>query len=197
MKRYTTVEEYFLDQDKGRELVLTLRNILQESELEETLKWSTPCYTLKNKNVIGIVCFKNHIALWFFNGVFLEDKTRILRNAQEGKTKGLRQWVFNFTDILDVSLIKEYINEAIENQKQGKEIKPEKNKLVTISPEIKAAFEIESEFEKAFNNLTPSKQKDYIEHIDRAKRQTTKESRLAKIIPMIKRGEGLHDKYKK
>lgn len=197
MKRYTTIEEYFIDQNEGRELVLILRKILQDSELEETLKWSTPCYTLKKKNVIGIGCFKNHVALWFFNGVFLEDKAKVLKNAQEGKTKGLRQWVFEFTDTLDVLLIKEYIQEAIENQKQGKEIKPERRKIVTISPEIKVAFEIEPEFEVAFKSLSPSKQKDYIEHIDKAKRQATKESRLAKIIPMIKRGEGLHDKYKK
>lgn len=197
MKRYTNIEEYFLDQEQGRELILALRQILKDTTLEEKLKWSTPCYTLKNKNVIGLGSFKNHVALWFFNGVFLEDKAKVLRNAQEGKTKALRQWVFDFDGTLDVDLIKAYIEEAIENQKQGKEMKPEKTKTVTISPELLESFKVDAEFEKAFKNLSLSKQREYIEHIDSAKRQATKESRLTKVIPMIKRGEGLHDKYKK
>lgn len=198
MKRYSTIEEYFLDQDKGRELILALRKVLQKSELEETLKWSTPCYTLGKKNVVGIGCFKNHVALWFFNGVFLKDDAKVLRNAQEGKTKGLRQWVFDFEDTLDIPLITSYVEEAIENQKQGKEVaKAKKATSVEISPEIEAAFKTDSDFEKAFKALTMSKQKEYIEHINSAKRQATKESRLAKIIPMVNRGEGLNDKYKR
>lgn len=197
MKRYTTIEAYFLDQDNGRELVLTLRKLLQKTELTEMLKWSTPCYTLGKKNVIGIGCFKNHVALWFFNGVFLKDELNVLRNAQEGKTKGLRQWVFNFDETLDIPLIAAYIEEAIENQKQGKEIKPEKVTKLPISPEIEAVIKVDNIFKQAYMALSMSKQKDYIEHINSAKRQTTKESRLLKIIPMIKRGEGLFDKYKK
>lgn len=197
MKKYPHIEAYFLDQKNGREIVLALRKLLLESELEETLKWSTPCYTLGKKNVVGIGCFKNHVALWFFNGVFLKDESKVLRNAQEGKTKGLRQWQFNFDDNLDVPLITAYIEEAIENQKQGKEIKTKKVTSVIISPEIEAIFKLDPEFKNAFQKLSLSKQKDYIEHIDSAKRQATKESRLAKIIPMINRGEGLNDKYKK
>lgn len=197
MKRYTSIEDYFLDQEKGRELILALRNVLLDSELTETLKWSIPCYTLINKNVIGMACFKNHVAIWFYNGVFLEDKAQVLRNAQEGKTKGLRQWTFNFDDTLDIDLIKAYIQEAIENQKLGKIVKPTKTKEVKISPEIEQVFNVDPDFEKGFKALSLSKQKDYIEHIDSAKRQTTKESRLTKIIPMIIRGEGLNDKYKK
>lgn len=197
MKRYTTIEAYFLDQDKGRELVLTLRKLLLKTELTETLKWSTPCYTLGKKNVVGIGCFKNHVALWFYNGVFLEDSSHVLKNAQEGKTKGLRQWIFDFDETLDLSLISAYIEEAIENQKLGKEIKPQKVTKLTISPELEAVIKVDDLFKKAFMALSMSKQKDYVEHINSAKRQTTKESRLLKIIPMIKRGEGLHDKYKK
>ena len=48
----------------------------------------------------------------------------------------------------------------------------------------------------AFKLLTPSKQREYCEYIDTAKRETTKQTRLEKIKPMIIQGIGLHDKYK-
>lgn len=51
-------------------------------------------YILNGKNVIGLGAFKNHFAIWFFNGVFLKDEKQLLTNAQEGKTKALRQMHF-------------------------------------------------------------------------------------------------------
>ncbi len=48
----------------------------------------------------------------------------------------------------------------------------------------------------SFNTITPSIQKDYCEYISEAKREAIKQTRLDKIIPMILKGVGLHDKYK-
>jgi len=38
--------------------------------------------------------------------------------------------------------------------------------------------------------------KEYMEHIDEAKQEKTKISRLEKIKPLVLAGKGLHDKYK-
>jgi uncharacterized protein YdeI (YjbR/CyaY-like superfamily) len=48
----------------------------------------------------------------------------------------------------------------------------------------------------AFGAFRPSKQKEFIEHINSAKREDTKKERLEKMIPMIIAGMGLNDKYK-
>ena len=40
------------------------------------------------------------------------------------------------------------------------------------------------------------KQREYSEYIIEAKREETKQKRVEKIIPMIKIGAGLNDKYK-
>ncbi len=50
---------------------------------------------------------------------------------------------------------------------------------------------------KAFDAMTPGKRREYADHISEAKRTETKTSRLAKILPMIAAGAGLHDKYRK
>ena len=47
-----------------------------------------------------------------------------------------------------------------------------------------------------FEGFTNSKQREFAEHIANAKRETTKQARLDRIIPMILSGVGLHDKYR-
>lgn len=98
---------------------------------------------------------------------------------------------------INKNAVLDYIKEAINNQKLGKELKPEKKgKKLLISKELKEVFKHNSELTEAFNNLTAYKQKEYVEYIDTAKREATKQSRLEKIIPIILKGAGLNDKYK-
>lgn len=90
-----------------------LQTIISKTNLIETIKWGTPVYTSNGKNVVGITGFKNHFALWFYKGVDLKDKNKVLVNAQEGVTKSLRQWRFTSKSEIDEKLILEYIEEAI------------------------------------------------------------------------------------
>ena len=76
----------------------------------------------------GIAAFKNHYALWFHQGVFLKDTQQKLVNAQEAVTKALRQWRFEKDDPIETELILAYVEEAIQNSIDGKEIKPQRRK---------------------------------------------------------------------
>lgn len=195
MEMSKTVEEYLSKHPEYNKELTLLRTILNNTELEETVKWGIPNYTIKGKNVVGIGAFKSYVGLWFYNGSFLTDKHKVLINAQEGKTKGMRQWRFENISDIDEKLITQYVLEAIENQNQGKEIKPEK-KPVVIPDELKEALSKNSQLSEAFDKLTPGKQKEYGEYIAEAKRSETRQKRLDKIIPMIQLGVGLNDKYK-
>jgi uncharacterized protein YdeI (YjbR/CyaY-like superfamily) len=196
MKKVNSVEEYIEINSHFGEALTVLRQIINSTDLEETLKWSAPVYTLNGKNVLGLGAFKNHFGIWFFNGVFLKDEKQLLSVAQE-KTKGLRQMRFESHSEIDKNAVLSYIKEAIENQKLGKELKPEKKgNMVIIPKELNATLKTNSLLQDAFKNLTPFKQREYAEYIDTAKRAETKKSRLEKIVPMILKGIGLNDKYK-
>ena len=197
MKKVTSVEEYIENNSHYKTELETLRALLLSTQLMEHIKWNAPVYSLNNKNVVGLGAFKNHFCLWFFNGVFLKDKANILYNAQEEKTKALRQVRFNSADDVNLALIKSYIDEAIKNQELGKELKPKRTTTKKAQPkELKDALSNNEELQKAFKKLSQSKQNEYCDHIVSAKREATKQSRLEKIIPQILNGEGLHDKYK-
>lgn len=197
MKRASSPEEYIEYHENWSHLLNDLRAVLLDTELEETIKWGAPVYTINGKNVVGLGAFKHHASLWFFNGVFLKDDQQKLVNAQEGKTKALRQWRFETNELTDKSLVKSYVLDAIENQKLGKVIKPNRNKKeVVIEGLLKNSLTADTAFKIAFENLTPGKQREYAEHISSAKREATQLNRLEKIKPMVLAGKGLHDKYK-
>jgi len=178
-----------------RELEL-LKSILNKTELIETTKWGAPVYTSNNKNIVGLGGFKNYFAIWFFNGVFLKDEKKLLVNAQEGITKSLRQWRFSSIEELDEEVILEYVHEAIQNEKEGKAIKPVKRELI-IPDYFANMLQNNPELQTAFNKFTPYKQKEFIEYLETAKREETRNSRLEKILPMISEGIGLNDKFRK
>lgn len=197
MKKVSSIEEYIEVNTHFAEELTILRNIIASTELEETIKWNAPVYTLNGKNVVGLGAFNNHFGIWFFNGVFLKDEKNLLINAQENKTKALRQMRFESKTDINEAEVLSYVKEAIENQKLGKEIKPTRaTKPVVVPIELKTAFTKNKNLENAFNVLTPGKQREYCGYINDAKRETTKLSRIEKIIPMILKGVGLHDKYK-
>ncbi|WP_179344903.1 YdeI/OmpD-associated family protein [Winogradskyella ursingii] len=197
MKKNHTVEEYIESNDHWAEALKRLRNILLKTELEETIKWSMPTYCINGKNVLGIGAFKQHFCLWFHQGVFLKDDDSLLINAQENKTKALRQMRFESLDDINDAVVLSYINEAIANQKAGKEIKPKRaSKKVDVPPELNSILKANKNLQESFNTLTAGKQREYCEYIETAKRETTKQSRLEKITPMILNGVGLNDKYK-
>jgi uncharacterized protein YdeI (YjbR/CyaY-like superfamily) len=145
---------------------------------------------------LGLGAFKNHFGIWFFNGVFLKDENNLLEKAQE-KTKALRQMRFESLEDIDKNVVLSYVKEAIENQKLGKELIPErKEKTVVIPKELLNELKVDSALFDAFKMLTPGKQREYCEHIESAKQEKTKRSRIEKIKPMILNGIGLYDKYK-
>lgn len=196
MKRYKTVDEYIDNEEKWGDELRQLRAILNSTELEETVKWGGPCYTFEGKNLVGLGAFKSHVALWFFQGALLADHDNVLVNAQDGKTKALRQWRMESKKEIKTRLIKAYIKEAILLQQQGEEIKPARGKPVVLPPELQKAFAADKKTRTHFASLTPGKQREYAEYIADAKRQETKLKRLEKILPMIQEGQGLNDKYR-
>ena len=124
MKRYKTVDQYIAGAEQWQQELIRLREILQSTPLEETVKWGGPCYTHGGKLVVGIGGFKSYVGLWFFQGALLSDKDGVLMNAQEGRTKAMWKWSFNSLKEIKAWQIKAYVKEAIELQEPANKSKP-------------------------------------------------------------------------
>lgn len=196
MKRHESVDAYVDSLDKWKDEIVRLRQILNSTQLQECVKWGAPAYTYQGKIVIGLAAFKEHFGIWFHQGALLKDKNGVLINSQEGKTKALRQWRMQSAKEIKPAVIKSYVKESIENIEKGAEIKPDRNKPISIPPELAQALKKNKKAQATFAGLTPGKQREYAEYISDAKRLETKQNRIEKILPMIISGVGLNDKYK-
>ena len=189
------ITAYFEKQAHWKEGLELLRRSILELGLKEEVKWGMPTYTMGGKNLIGLCGFKHHFGIWFFQGVFLSDPLQLLVNAQEGKTKGMRNVKFTDVSQVDIKALLPYFEETIKNHKAGKKIEVSRNSKQLEMPDL-LQNALEKEGMKEFNNLSNSKQNEFKEYILTAKREATQLSRLEKIIPLILERIGLNDKYK-
>lgn len=170
-----------------------LRSVLIKTELKEESKWGSPCYTYNGNNVIMLQSFKAYCALMFFKGSLVKDPKGLLIKAGENSNNA-RQ--IRFTHIDQVKKILPFltsvINEAIQIETDG--MKLEKvTSTIDIIPELKNAFKKNPPLKKAFDGLTPGRQRGYHIFFSQAKQSTTRTSRIEKYTPAILAGKGMQD----
>ncbi|MFK8032307.1 MAG: YdeI family protein [Gammaproteobacteria bacterium] len=197
MTKTESVEDYIKQSDKWESELAELIAVLQSTTLEESIKWGTPCYSHHGKNVISVASYTDYFGLWFHQGALLSDTSKKLINAQEGRTKALRQWRMTKAADIKPTIIKRYIKESIANVDKGKEIKPSKAKEISIPPQLNDALSSDAKVADAFECLTPRKRREYAEFVTQARLPATKLRRVKKIVPMILKNVGLHDRYRK
>ena len=197
MRKFKDVDEYFASLETWQAELLRLREIMLDTGLTEALKWSIPNYHHGKKIVLGICGFKDHFGVWFHQGALLSDPQNVLSNAQEGKTKAMRQWRMKTKRDIKVRILKSYVNESIELIEQGVEIKSEPKGDVVVPPELSSVLLNNHLAHEKFKLFSPYKQREFAEYIQDAKRVETKQRRIEKILPMIVDGIGLNDKYRK
>ena len=171
-----------------------LREIVMECDLVEDFKWMHPCYTDNGNNIVLIHGFKEYCALLFHKGALLEDDKGILVQ-QTKNTQIARQMRFRTIEEIQKhkNTIKEYIEEAIQNEKEGKKVELKKTSEYETPEELLTAFEDDEKFKKAFNKLTPGRQRGYLLHFSSAKQSKTRTSRIEKAKPKIYEGRGYNE----
>lgn len=188
------VYEYLDKLIKWQQELTALRSIVIDCGLEEDFKWKHPCYTFNKKNIVIIHEFKEYCAISFFKGALLKDLNKILIQPTENIQSG-RQIIFkNLNEIIQTeSIIKTYIYEAIEVEKLGLQVEMKKTTDYEVPTELKEKFTKDSDFENAFNKLTPGRQRGYLLHFSQPKQSKTRVARIEKNKNRIFSGKGLND----
>lgn len=171
-----------------------LRYIAIACGLDEELKWGSPCYSYKKHNVAIIGGLKNSCVLSFFKGALLKDEHQLLKepgpNTQAART-------IKFQHISEIhelsSIIKAYFFEAIEIEKAGLKVEFKEKTELIFPAELDEIFAKNKEFETAFYQLSPGRQRAYNLHFSAPKQSKTIVARIEKAIPQIMQGKGLHD----
>jgi uncharacterized protein YdeI (YjbR/CyaY-like superfamily) len=171
-----------------------LRKIVLDCGLTEELKWGCPCYTFENSNIVLIHGFKDYCAFLFFKGALLNDPNGILIQ-QTKNVQSARQIRFtNLKEIVSMEkILKAYIYEAIELERAGLQVKLRKTSDFEVPEEFQKRLDKSSTLKKAFDALTPGRQRAYIFYFSQPKLSKTRESRVEKSLQQILKGKGLED----
>jgi len=192
--RNPKVDFFFDKESKWQKEYEQLRAIVLDCGLDEELKWGCPCYAFEKANIVLIHGFKEYCALLFFKGALLKDTEGILIQ-QTKNVQSARQ--IRFTDLSEITKmkkkLKEYIYEAIEVEKAGLKVKLKKTADFEMPGELQHKLNKNAALKKAFNALTPGRQRAYIFYFSQAKQSKTREERIEKSIPQILDGKGLND----
>lgn len=188
------VDSYIEKSKKWRHEVEQLRKIILEFHLTEELKWGVPCYTFKNKNIVLIHGFKEYCAILFVKGVLLKDPNSVLIQQTENVQAGRQIRFTSARDIVEMeSVLKTYINEAIEVEKAGLKVDFKNTTGFSVPEEFQSELDNNPTLKMAFDALTPGRQRAYILHFSAPKQSKTRTSRVEKCMPNILDGKGLDD----
>ena len=170
--------------------IAEMRRVLAPLTMKEECKWGKPTYTVDGRNIVIMQGFKEYFALGFFQGALLTDPRKLL--VRLGQVQAAR--VMKFTSASEVrakaAIIKAYVREAIAAEQAGLRVKPRSTSDFPVPAELKQRFRNDPRFKRAFEALTPGRQRSYLYHFGAAKQSATRAARIEKAMPAIFAGRG-------
>jgi len=172
-----------------------MRRVLAGLAMTEECKWGKPTYTVDGKNIVILQGFKEYFALGFFQGALLKDPRKVL--VQLGQVQAGR--VMKFTSAKDITAqattIRAYVREAIAVEKAGLRIERKKTGDFPVPEELTERFRRNPRFKRAFEALTPGRQRGYLHHFAGARQSATRTARIEKAMPAIFVGRGFLERH--
>jgi uncharacterized protein YdeI (YjbR/CyaY-like superfamily) len=188
------VDRFLEKETKWKEELNALREIALHSGLTEELKWKQPCYTYLDNNILILGSFKASCVISFFKGGLLKDTSQILEFAGENSQSAK---LIRFTSIKDINRLKPivlaYIKEAVMLEEMGAKVQKNNSTSIPVPDELENIMSSHIEFKKAFQSLTPGRQRAYLMFFAAAKQSSTRIERIQKYMPRILDGKGIND----
>jgi len=188
----TKVDAYVVQARQWREVIEQLRTIALDCGLTEEFKWGKPCYSFEGTNIVVIQGFKAYCALLFMKGYLLSDPENVLIKTGENTKVGRQIRFATAADVVALEpVLKAYIREAIQAELSG--LKVEVDKSLPAPAELQDKFDEIPALKKAFDALTPGRQRAYIIYFCASKQTQTRQLRIEKCVQRILNGKGLND----
>ena len=188
------IERYLSKDRPWRAEMVALRDILLSEDLEETLKWRSPCYRAHGANVLMMDALNEAAFVSFFKGVLLDDPEARLEPPGPN-SRSARYFKFTSLDAIEAGekALRAFVRQAIENEKKGLKVDLPDDDF-DLPEELAEAMADDPELAEAFDSLTPGRRRGWAIHIGGAKQAATRVSRIEKARPLILAGKGMHDR---
>ncbi|MEP9358554.1 YdeI/OmpD-associated family protein [Sphingomonas sp. KR3-1] len=159
-------------------------------EVEETIKWSHPFFTLGGRPFANMAAFKAHASFGFWNRQANE-------TGKEGEAMGQFGRIESLADLPDAAEVERLIREAAATLGEGKPARPRAAPKgeVEVPPELAAALAGDEAARATFDGFPPSCRREYCEWIGEAKRPETRAKRVGEAMAWMREGKRRNWKY--
>ena len=158
-------------------------------DIEEAMKWSHPTYCKGGKIVLGTAAFKEHASVHFWRGQELGFETKAGAMGQLGKLTKADDLPPNLDDLIAKAVELSQAAPAPRKTKHAPKPPPQ------MHPEFAEALAKAPKAKAALDGFPPSAQRDYLEWIDEAKQDSTRQKRIETAVEWLSEGKRRHWKY--
>jgi uncharacterized protein YdeI (YjbR/CyaY-like superfamily) len=179
--------------------------------VEERVKWGMPSFEYRGI-LCGMAAFKGHCALGFWKEALLFGGAAGEADPPAGpapdaalRSEAMGQFgrITCLEDLPSDAVIRGFVREAIRLNEEG--VKPPRGsgpgkgdrEDAPLHEDFRRALEARPDVQKAYEAMAPGRRREYAEWIAEAKRDPTREKRIATALEWIAEGKGKNWKYER
>jgi len=206
-KKDPRIDAYIKNSEEFAKPVLShLRELVHKAcpDVQEIVKWSSPHFDYKDSPLCHMASFKKHCAFGFWKASLMKDADKLMQTADSEVAMGHLGKITSLKDLPSDKVIVAYIKDAMKLNDAGIKLSS-KSKPATKEQQaaLKTPAYLAAELRKnktakeVFDSFSYSNKKEYIEWLEDAKTDATREKRLETTLEWLSEGKTRHWKYKK
>jgi uncharacterized protein YdeI (YjbR/CyaY-like superfamily) len=165
--------------------------------VEETLKWGMPSFMYAGGILCGVAAFKQHCTFGFWKGALIVPADGAGSNEQ---AMGQFGRITRLSDLPSKKTLTGYIKQAMKLNEDGVKVparvRPAKPRPAPATPDdLQAALKKNKQARATFDAFSPSCKREYIEWVTEAKREETRQRRIAQAVEWMAEGKQRNWKY--
>jgi uncharacterized protein YdeI (YjbR/CyaY-like superfamily) len=185
--------------DFARPILVKIRKLFHKAcpQIEEKIKWGVPSFEYKGI-VGGMVAFKKYVTFGLWKAALLDDPAGLFRNDHASSMNVDK--ITKLSELPPDKVLVAYIKQAVDLNERGVKLPPPKKKQQPppqAPDDLLAALKKNKTALAAFEDFSPSHRREYIEWITEAKRDETRQKRIATTIEWLAEGKPRNWKYMK
>lgn len=186
MTRDSRVDDYIAKaQPFAQPILRHVRELVHEAlpNAEEALKWGVPYFVVDGKNAVGMAAFKKHASVM------------VCSEETAGRGMGNFGKLTSIDELPPADELKKQFRDSAEAVQSPKTSMPKPKPKIPMPDDFSSALAGAKGARKVWDGFTDAQRRDYLDWVTSAKREATREKRIATATEWIAEGKRRNWKY--
>ena len=190
-------------QEFAQPVLIHLRQLVHKAcpDVQETIKWGMPSFDYKGP-YCGMAAFKQHAVFGFWKAKLINDPEGYLKDRAADGGEAMYQMgrITSLNDLPPDKVILDFLAQAKKLNDEGIKLpaEPKKKKTELVMPEeLVTALKKNKKALATYEAFSPSHKREYLEWIQEAKTEATRQKRISTAIEWMTEGKNKNWKYER